>query len=91
LPLRPQGLKKRCRLAHKAADQQSQQQAYLVVQVQEILQACEALAGRAGGGGIWVRQRDAVALGQREHELRLQRALYMQVQFSLGQAGDEGL
>lgn len=65
--------------------------AHLVVQVEEVLQARERLARGLSGGNVGIWQGDAVALGQREHELRLQRALYVKVQLRLGQAGDESL
>jgi hypothetical protein len=61
----------------------------LVVGGQERGQVGEGIAGPHAGGGD-VGQADPVARRQLEFELRLQGALEVQVQFRLGQPGDEG-
>ena len=61
-----------------------------VIDVEEVLQVREVI-GRAHGLDAVVGDGDAVALRQFEHQLGLETALDVQVQFRLGQAGDEGV
>ncbi|KWV86725.1 hypothetical protein PFLmoz3_03809 [Pseudomonas fluorescens] len=56
----------------------------LVIQVEKLLQVVEGV-GFAQGFDVVPWQRNLVALGQGEQQLRLQRAFQVQVQFSLGQ------
>ncbi len=62
----------------------------LVVDVQEVLQPREAI-GVADRLDAVEGQGNAVAARQLEHLLGLQAALDVDVQFRLGQAGDEGV
>ena len=56
----------------------------LVIQVEKLLQVVEGV-GLAQGFDVVPRQRNLVAFGQGKQQLRLQRTLQVQVQFSLGQ------
>ena len=60
----------------------------LIVEVEKILQVAEPV-GLAQGLDRWIGQADAVAARQRKHELRLQAAFDVNVQFALGQPLDE--
>ena len=60
-----------------------------IIDVEEVLQVGEFVR-RAHFLDRRERDRDVVALGQREHQFGLQAALDMQVKLRLGQAGDEG-
>ena len=53
-----------------------------VVDVEEVLQVAEVVRG-LHRCYVWVGQRDVVATGEREHQLRLQRSLDVDVQFGL--------
>ena len=61
-----------------------------VVHVEEVLEVREAVGGTQFVHRS-IRQPHAVAFGEREGQLRLKRALDVQVQFRLGKRGDEGL
>ncbi|MNX82657.1 hypothetical protein D3C86_1143930 [compost metagenome] len=61
-----------------------------VIDVEEVLKVGEVI-GRAHGLDAVIGDGDAVALRQLEHQFGLKRALDVQVQFGLGQAGDEGV
>ena len=61
-----------------------------VIDVEEVLQVGEGV-GRAHRLDVREGDLDPVAPGEGEHLLRLQRALDVQVQLGLGQAGDEGV
>ncbi len=60
----------------------------LIVEVEEALEVVEPV-GRPHLLDRGVGEGDAVPFGQREHQLRLQRALDVEMQLGLGQAGDE--
>jgi hypothetical protein len=62
----------------------------LIVDIEEILQVREAVGGAHRLHAV-ERNRDPVPFRQREHQLGLEAALDMHVQFGLGQAGDEGV
>ncbi len=59
-----------------------------IVEIQEFLKVAEVIGGAHVVDAV-VGQVQAVAPGQRHHQFRLERALYVQVQFGLRQAGDE--
>ena len=59
-----------------------------IIDVEEVLQAAEVI-GRAHGLHRGEGNGHPVASGEREHQLRLQRPLDVQVQLGLGQAADE--
>ena len=58
-----------------------------VVDVEERLQVGEHVGARCTASDVGVRQRDAVAPGELEHQLGLERALDVEVQLGLGQHG----
>ena len=60
-----------------------------VIQVEKALQVGEGVGGARGLHAV-PRQRHAVTAREREHHLRLERALDVQVQLGLGQGADEG-
>ena len=62
----------------------------LIIDIEKVLQVRETV-GRAHRLDAVERDRHPVALGQREHQLGLEAALDMHVQFGLGQARDEGV
>ena len=61
-----------------------------IIDVEKILQIAKGI-GRTDILHAGIGNGDAVALGQREHEFRLQTAFDMQMKFSLGQGADEAV
>lgn len=62
----------------------------LIIDIEKVLQPREAVGG-ANLIDARERDRDLIALGQCEHQLRLEAALDMKMELSLGQASDEAV